>query len=282
MISVARMFSSWCAKAVWYYRGDSVTGYVALTIDDAPGRGEPLTEEIISLLEEFDAKCTFFVVSNYMDRHEDFLEECVGKGHELANHGGDDMFALFPCPCYVPGADLACGADSPYHRHSETEFREVLLDCQRKIDTVNGTIPGVAKRRVGAPKWFRPPQGAANCSWSRVLCMCGMLMVNGSAVGKMSAAMDRVLQSFGYSIAMCDCWGMDVLCGADFVQKYTLRHVRVSIRLSMRSMIPEADSAVDGWSRTVRSCLCTCQSKARQHPSLARLCVQTAPSDLRL
>jgi len=179
-----------------------VTGYVALTIDDAPGRGEPLTEEIISLLEEFDAKCTFFVVSNYMDRHEDFLEECVGKGHELANHGGDDMFALFPCPCYVPGADLACGADSPYHRHSETEFREVLLDCQRKIDTVNGTIPGVAKRRVGAPKWFRPPQG------------------------KMSAAMDRVLQSFGYSIAMCDCWGMDVLCGADFVQKYTLRHVR--------------------------------------------------------
>jgi len=202
MISVARMFSSWCAKAVWYYRGGSVTGYVALTIDDAPGRGEPLTEEIISLLEEFDAKCTFFVVSNYMDRHEDFLEECVGKGHELANHGGDDMFALFPCPCYVPGADLACGADSPYHRHSETEFREVLLDCQRKIDTVNGTIPGVAKRRVGAPKWFRPPQG------------------------KMSAAMDRVLQSFGYSIAMCDCWGMDVLCGADFVQKYTLRHVR--------------------------------------------------------
>src|SRR5712691_3847774 len=56
---------------------------VALTFDDGPG---PQTPEILDVLEEFDAKATFYVVGDRVCGSEELLRRVVAAGHELGNH----------------------------------------------------------------------------------------------------------------------------------------------------------------------------------------------------
>ncbi len=100
-------------------------------------------------------------------------------GHELANHGVEDI---------------------AYHYHSAEDFKVALHACERKISEIYSSVPGGGDAvRV---KWFRPPH--ARCS----------------------DAMLRVLEQEGYTLALCDAFGMDTVCGAPFVARHILRHTR--------------------------------------------------------
>ncbi|BCG58459.1 polysaccharide deacetylase family protein [Paenibacillus sp. URB8-2] len=57
---------------------------VALTFDDGPDR--KLTPEILSLLKQYGAKATFFVVGDKAMRHPEILRTELEEGHEIGNH----------------------------------------------------------------------------------------------------------------------------------------------------------------------------------------------------
>jgi len=57
---------------------------IALTFDDGPHPEH--TPQILDLLKQYNAKATFFVVGNKVERFPELLQREVNEGHELANH----------------------------------------------------------------------------------------------------------------------------------------------------------------------------------------------------
>lgn len=58
--------------------------HVALTFDDGPHPTNTL--EILQLLDEYNAKATFFMLGNRVDFYPDIAKMIAEKGHELGNH----------------------------------------------------------------------------------------------------------------------------------------------------------------------------------------------------
>lgn len=56
---------------------------VYLTFDDGPSA---LTPELLDLLDEYNVKATFFVVSNNNEKYMDYCKEIVERGHALGMH----------------------------------------------------------------------------------------------------------------------------------------------------------------------------------------------------
>ena len=57
---------------------------VALTIDDGP---DPIsTPKILDLLQQFNGKATFFVITSHLPGNRTLVRRLVAEGHRLANH----------------------------------------------------------------------------------------------------------------------------------------------------------------------------------------------------
>jgi len=113
-----------------------VKGHVALTLDDAPCRGEPAASEmrnVLDVLDRYDAKATFMTVGAFAIGHEDDLVQVLKNGHELGNHGMHDR---------------------RYDQDSPENFGGAVDACTEKIMAL--------QRAAGVPeevKWFRAPHG---------------------------------------------------------------------------------------------------------------------------
>lgn len=57
---------------------------IALTFDDGPHEKD--TALILDLLKQYNAKATFFVVGNKVERFPELVRREIAEGHELANH----------------------------------------------------------------------------------------------------------------------------------------------------------------------------------------------------
>ena len=66
---------------------------VALTFDDGPGR---YTDELLDMLDEHDAKATFYLLGSNVDRYADEVRRMSHEGHEIGNHTWkhDDLTTL--------------------------------------------------------------------------------------------------------------------------------------------------------------------------------------------
>ncbi|WP_226582763.1 polysaccharide deacetylase family protein [Halobacillus litoralis] len=69
-------------KAIWDVPTHSK--YMAITFDDGPSI--KYTPEILKILEEYDARATFFVVGTRVQQNPELIRAMVESGHELANH----------------------------------------------------------------------------------------------------------------------------------------------------------------------------------------------------
>ena len=70
------------ASLIWEVKtGEKV---VYLTFDDGPITD--LTDEILDILEKYDAKATFFCVGENVLRHKDIYARILEKGHSTGNH----------------------------------------------------------------------------------------------------------------------------------------------------------------------------------------------------
>ncbi len=64
----------------------------ALTFDDGPH--PPYTEAVLDTLARYDARATFFVMGEQVERYPDLFRRILDEGHEVANHFYDDRPTL--------------------------------------------------------------------------------------------------------------------------------------------------------------------------------------------
>ncbi len=66
------------------YRVDTPDKVVALSFDAT--WGTDLTDEILSILKEYDIRTTFFLAGYWIDKHPDYVVKIAAEGHEIGNH----------------------------------------------------------------------------------------------------------------------------------------------------------------------------------------------------
>ena len=102
-----------------------------------PSLVEPMTREILDILDRFGARATFFLLGWTAERHPELVREIARRGHELASHGYSHSLVYTSTP---------------------SQFRE---DLKRSIDVVQ-RISGERVRGYRAPS-FSIRNG---CEWA--------------------------------------------------------------------------------------------------------------------
>ena len=101
---------------------------VALTFDDGPGEH---TDRLLNILDEHDAKATFYLLGSQVDGYKDEVKRMAADGHEVGNHTWDH-------------ADLTT--------LSADEIRDDLARTDEAIGNITDEDPGT----------MRPPYGSLN------------------------------------------------------------------------------------------------------------------------
>ena len=114
---------------------------VSLSFDAAWGNED--TEQLISILKQYNVKATFFVVGEWVDKYPESVKALSDAGHEIMNHSNThpDMIKL-----------------------SKTEMAEEINACNDKIEKITGKRPTL----------FRAPYGSYNNTLIEVLEEMGM------------------------------------------------------------------------------------------------------------
>ncbi len=71
---------------------------VALTFDDGPTKN---VHEILSLLETYNVKATFFLIGEYIEDFPEEAEAIVQAGHQVANHTYSHNRMIFKSPSFI-------------------------------------------------------------------------------------------------------------------------------------------------------------------------------------
>ena len=111
-------------EVIYSFNSTSAQNRCALTIDDSPSEN---TESILQLLKQFNAKATFFIISENIRGREHVVKRIVKEGHEIGNH---------------------MTSDYPSLRYTPSDFK---LNFLRSHATLKEFQPGM--------KWFRPGSG---------------------------------------------------------------------------------------------------------------------------
>ncbi|OBZ09511.1 polysaccharide deacetylase family protein [Bacillus sp. FJAT-26390] len=103
---------------------------IALTFDDGP---YPATTDIIlDLLKKYDAKATFFVLGNKVERFPETIKREIAEGHEVANHTFNHVYFM--------------------RSISDETIRDEIVKTEKALETLTGKKPLL----------FRPPGGYYN------------------------------------------------------------------------------------------------------------------------
>ncbi|MHA6484524.1 polysaccharide deacetylase family protein [Paenibacillus sp. strain BS8-2] len=115
-------------EAIWEVTTDEQL--MAFTFDDGPNAN--MTPLILDLLKEYDAKATFFVVGNRIDKNVGIIKREAEEGHEVANHTYNHVFLN--------------------SSQSAEKIDQEIKQTKQKIEEITGQ---------DSP-WFRPPGGFIN------------------------------------------------------------------------------------------------------------------------
>lgn len=113
-------------KMLPIYSVDRSDNKIALTFDVAWENSN--TDELIEILDEFDAEATFFVTGDWCDHYPEDVEKFHAAGHEIQNH-------------------------SDQHPHVEgINVNDLISDtkeCSRKIEMITGEEPTLYRAPYG-------------------------------------------------------------------------------------------------------------------------------------
>ena len=70
---------------ILYYNGDGSSGGVSLTFNVY--EGTETVGKILNILDEYEAKATFFIGGSWADDNIDCVREIYSRGHEIGSHG---------------------------------------------------------------------------------------------------------------------------------------------------------------------------------------------------
>jgi peptidoglycan/xylan/chitin deacetylase (PgdA/CDA1 family) len=102
---------------------------LAITFDDGPNPA--ITPKLLTLLEQYKARATFFLIGRFLRECPDFAKEILARGHAIGNHT-----ETHPKLLYMDSAKI----------------RAELRLCHHAVAHLLGA----------PPKWFRPPYGLRN------------------------------------------------------------------------------------------------------------------------
>lgn len=125
------------------FHGPRDSNEVAITFDDGPN--PPYTLEIARILEEYDARGTFFEVGKAVEQRPDVTRELIERGHLVGNHS------------YEHGAFSYLKPDDPEIKRTQGLIQEATGQC---------------------PAFFRPPHGTHTPFMSKAVNDMGMTVVN--------------------------------------------------------------------------------------------------------
>lgn len=137
---VPKFVDAFFPQCLWRKADDALY----LTFDDSPS---PYTPELLDLLETHHAKATFFLIGKQIERHPDYAEAIVKRGHRIGNHS-------YSHARHLRGAF----------------FRDEVAKTERLIAQLLG------EARQGAPL-FRFPYGRFNFASLRALSELGITPV---------------------------------------------------------------------------------------------------------
>lgn len=151
------MYATLVPHCAWF--GDVVTevsGHskrsVWLTIDDGPDPND--TPVLLDILDEFEARATFFFVGDRAAKHRELVREVIQRGHQVGNHTMSHPHFRF----WAFGPRAA---------------RREICDCRAELETISG-------RPVAL---FRAPAGLKNPFVQSVLEREGIDLIGWSARG---------------------------------------------------------------------------------------------------
>ena len=118
--------------------GPVITGFqtdqreIWLTIDDGPDAKE--TPIVLDLLDEYQAKATFFVIGRKAVANTELVRLILERGHDLGNHTMNHFERRFWCL-------------------SGWRVEREVADCSRAITEITGTPPCLFRPPVGHKPW---------------------------------------------------------------------------------------------------------------------------------
>lgn len=89
VVSVPNLVVEWANRSTpeVVFSVETADSVVALSIDDGPSSSTP---EILSVLDEHDARATFFLIGDHLDDRPDAARRIADAGHELGHHMMED------------------------------------------------------------------------------------------------------------------------------------------------------------------------------------------------
>ena len=124
--TASSMISAATKRVLPIYRVDRDDKCISLTFDAAWSADD--TDDIIRLLDKYNAKATFFCGGTWVDANPDAVKKLYEAGHEIMNH-------------------------SDKHPHitniSEERFLEDLESCNEKIKAITGKTPTLYRGPYG-------------------------------------------------------------------------------------------------------------------------------------
>jgi peptidoglycan/xylan/chitin deacetylase (PgdA/CDA1 family) len=145
-------------------------GSVAITIDDGPD--PDITPRVLALLEEFQAKVTFFCIGARVERHADLVREIVKRGHAVENHSQRHV-----------------------HNFSLLGPRSLTDEIRRAQESITA-VTGIR------PLFFRAPAGLRNPFLDPVLARLGLRLASWTRRGfdTVSRNSDRVFDKLARNL----------------------------------------------------------------------------------
>jgi peptidoglycan/xylan/chitin deacetylase (PgdA/CDA1 family) len=82
MVTVPKWLRMFYPSLEWKVQGDAENVY--LTFDDGPH--PEITPKVLDLLDQFNAKATFFCVADNVRKYPDIYRQIIERGHRVGNH----------------------------------------------------------------------------------------------------------------------------------------------------------------------------------------------------
>lgn len=132
---------------------------IALTFDDGPDPSE--TDQILAVLRQYNAKCTFFAIGKRIAAYPDVARRVITDGHELANHTYNHIYFKKPISGQQIQEELALtekeivkvsGRHSSLFRPPGGMYDETLVDISNSM----GLTPVLWSWHQDTRDWNRP------------------------------------------------------------------------------------------------------------------------------
>lgn len=117
---------------------------IALTFDDGP---HEMTEKVLDLLLQYNAKATFFCIGTQIEKHPTILQRVIDEGHTVGNH------------------TLS---------HSKSFGFFSTLQVKEEIEKTDALLQNKTNKK---PFFFRPPFGVTNPNLAKAIAQTGHYVI---------------------------------------------------------------------------------------------------------